>query len=192
MRKKRKNLFSKVVMILFMVMIVLGFTIPGFLQGNEGSQDSYATEEPRVCQTDAECYLDCGAEPVAVLCYQNLCQRNSCEGADYYPFTAAPTTFTLSIMLHDEEVVLENYANTQDMFVKFSGNAVESRTSGIALRHVLDKLNMAINAHCIQATGQHLCTGETGELKLLLNGEISYAAENLIPHEGDVIEIVFG
>jgi hypothetical protein len=189
MGKKPQKLFGKIVMVLFMAMIVVGFTIPGFLQNSDNS-DTYADEEQRICQTDPECYLDCGTEPVAVMCFQNLCQRNSCDGADYYPLTDA-TTFTLHVILNGEAVRLENYANTQNLFFAFEENTVRSFTDGAAIRHVLDTLGMAMDTQCIQALGQNFCTGDGGELMVTVNGEQNFAGEYLIPAEGDVIEILF-
>ena len=75
MGKKDKKLFSKILLILFLLMIVLGFTLPGFLEFDEETQ--YI--EPRICQNDADCYLMCEDIPVEVLCSQNLCQKNYFE-----------------------------------------------------------------------------------------------------------------
>ena len=88
MKQKSKSLIRKTIVIVFMALIVLGFTVPGFLHSND-ENNNYAVE-PRLCKTDAECYLTCDDLPVKVLCAENICQQNSCEEYAIFEFTEPP------------------------------------------------------------------------------------------------------
>jgi len=99
--------FSKVVMIIFLGLIVIGFTVPGILYLNP-TQASPGSAEPRICQTDSDCYLMCNEQPVNVLCTQNLCQQNSCTETSPYPYSTQPVRFQLAIVLNDTPISLVN------------------------------------------------------------------------------------
>lgn len=171
----------------FLIMIVLGFTIPGFI-GNE--DDPLATYvEARVCQTDTDCYLTCDGTPQPILCSQNLCIQNSCEEANYYPLNPDPLSFSLTLSIENETIALQS--NPQNLFVTFDDNEVNLFSNGLNLNQVLDKAGMAMNTQCIQ-TNQLYCTNLEQTLDLSINGEKSYDFIGYVPKEGDEIEITYG
>ena len=171
MVKKREKLFSKIVVITILALVAIGFTIPGFVEfdGEDGK-----IVEPRICQNDADCYLMCDEVPLAVLCYQNLCQQNSCEEDSYYPFVEEPISFKLEIIKNGEIMDLEKNASQKNIFVKFEGNNVNIFSSGLALKHILEKVNLGIGSYTSNLT---------------VNGESSYAYGDYIPQEKDKIKI---
>ena len=162
MRKKREKLFSKILLLFLTVMIVLGFTIPGFI--DDGPQQFV---EPRVCQVDEV--------PVAVLCSQNLCLQNSCGEGNYYPYSNEGITFELIVEEDGEE--LELISNEKDIFVKFNGDQVNLFSPGLSLGHVLEKLGMKIDS-------------SLGDV--FVNDEQNYGYSQYVPEEGDRVRIVYG
>src|SRR3989344_2485353 len=134
---KTEKLFSKVVIVIFLILLVLGFVVPGILNSSSDS----ASVEARICNTDADCYLLCGEEALNVLCLQNLCQVNSCEERPYYEYTQTPVSFILQI----QNVTLEERSDEKDIFVKFKGNQVQSFTSKLPLYFILEKANIILD-----------------------------------------------
>jgi hypothetical protein len=164
---KDKKLFSKILLILFLIMIVLGFTLPGFLEFDDENQ--YV--EPKICQTDADCYLMCDDNPIEVLCSQNLCQQNSCTEGSYYTYTEEAVTFSLEVEIDDELIDLDNQSNDKDIFVKFDNDV--KLYSSLNINHVLEKL------------------GLNSKFNLFVNDEESYDYTYL-PQEGDKVMVVYG
>ena len=170
MRKKKDKLFSKILLLFLTVMIVLGFTIPAFM---DQGQDTFV--EPKICLTDTDCYLMCGEdgyEPVTVLCSQNLCQQNSCEENNYYPFKSEAISF--SLVVEKDGVSVDLVGSDKDIFVKFNGNIVSFYSSGLSLGHALEKANL-----------------ETDFSEIYVNGEENYAFSEFVPEEGDKVKIVY-
>ena len=137
---EKGKLGYQIFMIAFLLMIVIGFTLPGILDGNTNTPISL---EPRVCQHDADCYLTCDDTPLAVLCAQNLCQQNSCEELSLYPFQQQPIHFTLDITLLGEKLSLANRTNSNNFFATFSGSTVQSFSS-LPLGAIVEKANLAL------------------------------------------------
>jgi len=177
---KTGKLLSKVVMIVFLVLLVLGFTIPGVINFSTGDGNSAA--EPRLCSRDADCYLICDNEPVAVLCSQNLCLQNSCEEDSYYQYNPDPLTFTLSV----QNVSLEERGNSQNFFVKFNVNIVQLFTARLVLYQVLEKAGITLDTQCLTFDGEKYCGDK---VEMMVNGENSTLYGNYVPEEGDVVEI---
>ena len=165
MAKKKfitKKLLSQAMMFLFLLMIVLGFTIH---LDNSSSNGAYV--EPRVCRHDTDCYLVCNGEVIKVLCYNNLCQMNSCEQTNFYPYNEEAMTITL------EGINLTNYQSDHNIFVKFKeNNQVKLHTSGLYLDMILEK------------------TGSKQINEMYVNGNQSFAFTNYLPQDGDMITIV--
>ena len=146
---KTEKLFSKVVIIIFLVMLVLGFVVPAVL--NNSSSDSGI--EPIICTTDANCYLFCEDKPVNVLCLQNVCLINSCEEKSYYEYNQNPVSFTVNI----ENVTLEERSNEKNIFVTFKGNQVKSFNSKLPLYYILEKANIILDTQCLTFDKKQYC-----------------------------------
>src|SRR3989344_5255924 len=116
---KTDKLFSKIVIIVFLVMLVLGFVVPSILNN---SSSGPVGVEPRICNTDADCYLFCDDQPADILCLQNLCVVNSCEEKNYYEYSQNPVSFTVNI----KNVTLAERSSERDIFVKFTENKIQS------------------------------------------------------------------
>src|SRR3989338_6238870 len=126
MKQKKQQRFRQIAMIIFLVLIVLGFTITGFLN----PPDSVVQiAEPRLCHTDVDCYLFCDETPKEVLCSQNLCQQNSCEEASYYAFKETPLQFSLMVELENETLSLQNRSSSQNLFVTFNDPTVSLKVT---------------------------------------------------------------
>ncbi len=192
MRKKDNKLFSKIVMIFFLVMIILGFTIPGFLhsplQGESTHNQNQA--EPKLCQTDADCTLSCGDSNVPVLCTQNLCMQNSCEEGSYFTYREEPASFTLNIIVNQEPLNYELYGNTQNSFITAQQNQINLHTRGLYLQQILEKFQMGFTEQCFVTPLQNYCGQQGEELTFTVNGEESTEFANYVPQENDVIEII--
>ncbi len=183
--EEHKMLVKKIVIIAFLVMLVIGFTVPAFLDwGNNGQ---VPTTIQKNCQSDSECYLMCDDVPVSVLCYQNLCWQNSCEEFALYPFNQTPVSFLLDVRVNGKSVELTNSSSPQDFFVKLDGNKV-SMYSQLALRQILEKFKIKLEGGCL-ITNQSYCNGKGGNLSMTVNNEASYSYGDYVPQENDVIKI---
>lgn len=178
---KIKKLFSKVVLVIFLVMVVLGFVIPSVL--NNSSSDSTAAE-PRICNTDSDCYLFCEDLPVNVLCMQNLCAVNSCDEKVYFDYNQNPLSFTLNI----QNVTLEERDSDSNIFVKFNGNQVQSHNPKLPLYYILEKARIILDTQCLTFDQKQYCSSD---LQMSVNNTNSTAFGNYVPQEGDVIEITY-
>lgn len=174
-------MFGKAVMIVFLVLLVLGFVIPGVI--NYGPADAAAVE-PRLCSSDADCYLFCDDVPEPVLCSENLCARNSCDEAVYYGYNPVPATFILQL----ENITLKDRSNPRDLFVKFENENVQLFSSRLLLYQILEKAGIIYDAECLAVDGKKFC-GE--KLNIELNGNNSTLYRNYAPKEGDLIKIIY-
>ena len=182
--------WKKIAMIIFLVLIVVGFTIPGFLNNNP---DDQAAAEPRLCQSDADCYLLCADAPVTVLCSQNLCQQNSCTETSLYRFEGTPITFTLWVEVEGREVNLSERLDIQNLFVALSTDtALKIYSSRLDLGTIMEKFNLVLNERCITVGTTAYCETPEKNLTFWINGERSYQFERYYPQEGDVVEIKYG
>jgi hypothetical protein len=192
LRKKKNQRAKQIGMIVFLVLIALGFMVPGFIDPT----DEESISEPRLCQNDAECYLLCDEVPIASLCSQNMCMQNSCEEKALYEYDLEnPLDFFLSIEVNNKAISFLNRTNNNDIFVTFNnnkdGSEVKLFSSGLALRHILDKAGFYINEQCLQVDSINYCNDEDNELKIIVNGETSGAFENFIPKAGDKVKIEY-
>ncbi len=186
---KQEKLLSKIIIVLFTLMIVAGFSIPLFNLGEDA--DTAPRTEQRLCQTDADCYLNCGTDVVPAVCFQNLCQQNSCEEYSYFQYSSEPLVFELRVNLLGETLNLSNHANTLDVFVTFSGTEVQSFSPGLPLGYILDKAGMALDDQCIKVSTTRYCNDGSHELQLIINGNRSYSYSQYVPAGGDMVEIVY-
>lgn len=166
-----KKRVTQVLTIIFLVLVVVGFTIPGFL--NLGEDQEYI--EPRICQNDAQCYLMCGEnqnEPVAVPCSQNLCLQNDCNEQSIYPYQLNPITFQLTV----SNLSLEKLSNPSNIYVVFKGQEVKVFTAGFSLAQILEKINFDFSTKVINVS---------------INGEESSYYPGYIPKEEDKIILTY-
>lgn len=182
----QRETWSKIGITLFLFFIIVGFTVPAFLNTNS---TPVAAVEPKLCQTDADCYLTCD-KPVAVLCTQNLCQQNSCEEYSYYPLAQQPTTFQLEMIMNGKEVNLAARSEPQNFFVTFTENEVKLFAPGLTLVQVLDKVNIHVNEQCLYLDSVSYCNNAKAELKSVVNGEQIYDY-SYVPKERDNIKILY-
>jgi len=185
--EERKILLRKIGMIVFLIMVVIGFTIPSVLD-NDSSPPLGV--EPRVCKSDSDCYLMCEDIPLTILCSQNLCQQNSCEEMSGYPYNSTPLTFGLSVSVNGEVIDLANRSSSLDSFVKFSGNQVQVYSTGVPLRIVLEKVGIQLNSLCLTVNQQY-CSNSEKELKMLIDQKQAYSYENYVPQQGEQIELSY-
>ncbi len=187
MKAQRKQFIIKVLMIIFLVLVVIGFTVPIFLNNIGPAQNTPV--EPRVCQTDTDCALTCDSQPVAILCSQNLCQQNVCNQNSYYSFTQTPITFTLRATIETKPIDFAARANTKNFFVTFDKETVKVYAQGLTLTQIFEKINLKINSQCL-TIDQAYCTKEGHKASLIINNKESYAFD-YSPQAGDVIELVY-
>ncbi len=162
-------------------LMVVGFSVPGFLDFEE----KQVVVEPKLCHSDAECYLLCDDLPVEVFCSQNLCLKNSCTESSYYEYNSEPLVFNLAIKIEGNETILEE--DSGDFFVKFKGETVELYSSGLSLGHVLEKAGgYYFESGCLLINGKKHCDGN-----LTINGNESYQGNSFVPQEGDLIKIIY-
>lgn len=181
--------WKKVGMTIFLLLIIVGFTIPAFLNNN--SSNTVKTAEPRLCQTDADCYLTCDDTPVAVLCTQNLCLQNACEEYSVYPLEQQGTSFHLEVKINTTTVDLSARSKPQNFFVTFTGNQVQMFSSGLTLNHVLDKVNLQLNEQCLYLDAVSYCSDAKQEVHVLVNGNQTFDYGAYVPKEGDNIQILY-
>ena len=162
--------WKQIGMIIFLVLLVIGFAVPGFLNSDETNLPS----EIRYCQADADCYLMCDDLPLAVLCSQNLCQKNSCPEQAYYTLNQTSINFKLEVSLNNQTLDLSQRSNPNNFFVKAQKQNLQVFSSGLSLKYILEKFNLSQNNFILYA-----------------NGNQSYAYENYVPEEGDNLKIVY-
>lgn len=180
---------GKWVVIIFLVMLVIGFTVPGFLNfGDEGQQ--YL--EPRICKTDADCYLMCKDKPLAILCSQNLCQQNGCSEKTYLSFNETPNNIQLVVEINGQKLDLKNRSNSADMFVKLDGQEVlQVFSQNLPLSTILEKFKLKIDAQCLNTGDNQYCQKTDQKLEVFVNDKPSFAFGNYLPEEGDKIKIIY-
>ena len=186
---KKQQLWAKIGLLLFLAMIIIGFTVPGFIN-NIDAQDLKPVE-PRLCQTDAQCYLTCNDQPLAVLCTKNICSQNGCHEPTYYPLKDVPLTFSLIIETNGQKISFINRSKSEDFFVKYDHHQVKLFAVGLNLNQVMEKVNMRLSATCLHIATESYCSTGQHTLKILANGNETYAGGDFIPLEGDQINIVY-
>lgn len=185
MKEKDKALWRKVSLIAFLFFIVIGFSVPTFFVGNNQPPEQ---AEPRICQSDADCYLICDSGAVSVLCSQNLCQQNACEEASVYPYMQEAKQASLEVTLDGKALPLQN-SNPNDFFVRFADGGVQVFSPRLSLQQVLEKAGMGLTENCLTFNRTAYCNSAEKKLRILVNdAEVSplYAVKG-----GDGVEIVY-
>ena len=186
MGEANKKLFSKIVLIFFLLMIVVGFSVPTFLFGNNGNTPPPGTE-PRLCQSDADCYLLCDVKPVSILCTQNLCHQNTCDQFSYYEFKEQPTTFSLEVLVNTEKINLGRREPPRTLFIKVNNDTIQMFSSQMTLNQVLEKLVLSLDNQCLSVGSLSYCTTADHFLSLSINSNESFAFDRYVPQENDRI-----
>lgn len=176
-------------MIAFLVMIVLGFSVPLFNLGGNTDQSTQQIQ-PRLCQHDAECYLTCGDAPVEVLCQQNLCVQNSCTEFNPFPYRQQAEEIALSVIINGAPLSLQN-RHAQDLFVRFEGGMAKLYAQGLSLADLVEKAGIIFAEQCLTIEGTKYCTDADSTLEVLVNGEKTYLFGRYVPKEGNEIKIVY-
>jgi len=173
MTKSNPKLFSQIMILVLLVLVIIGFTLPAALDYNSNGQ---IVVEPRYCKTDSECYLICEDKPVEIFCTQNMCVQNACNEANYYAFNSSALNFELMVMNKTGSLDLGQKSDSKDIFVKFSGKTVSIYSSGITLGQVLEKVGLKIDP-------------TLGNVSV--NNQQNYAYSDYVPVEGDKMEVVY-
>ncbi len=181
----KKKRWYRIGILIFLAMVVIGFVVPGVLYSGE---DPASRIEPRLCQTDADCYLMCDELPQKVLCSQNLCVRNSCTEQDFYNYTS-PQNFQLKIIINGTNVDLPARSNSGNMYITF-GEPTAVYAEGLSLAQVLEKVNIALTAECITLDTTY-CQNDKNTLVINVNGNQSFSYQSYVPQAGDRIEIIY-
>ena len=188
-----KDLIRKVGVITFLVLLVLGFTVPGIVSIFQEDQSVTPPKtEPRLCHTDSDCYLTCNGTPVSVLCLNNICQQNSCDEYSLFSLREEPLNFFLTVMLENKPLSLENRTQSGNFFVQFAGNEVQAFTRGLYLTHILEKVNIVLDETCLHLDDSSYCSSASKKVKVNINGNVTNSYMAYAPKEADRIEIVYG
>ena len=186
--------FKRGLTIAFLVLLVIGFVVPGFLNFDRTKPQTIA--EPRLCQTDTDCYLICDEKPMMVLCSQNLCQQNACDELKYFSYQEPPLAFSFSIEIAGEKVLLEKRNNEKNLFVKFKNDKTVVFSKTLSLQQILEKAAMVYQSqsreNCLEFDGKKYCTDAAHQLKQMVNDkEIFSFPESYVPKEGDVVKLTY-
>ena len=110
MTKSNPKLFSQIMILVLLVLVIIGFTLPAALDYNSNGQ---IVVEPRYCKTDSECYLICEDKPVEIFCTQNMCVQNACNEANYYAFNSAVEPITYGNAMRTLKTIIHSNATNQ-------------------------------------------------------------------------------
>jgi len=186
--------FKKLSVIFLLVLLVLGFTLPGifFFVGDDSSDYPGADDNLRVCSGDSDCTLVCDNSEQVVLCYRNTCQQNTCDGVSYIEYGSAETKVSLDITAGNETLDLSKHTSlfSDDLYVTFEDNQVVTHAEGLTLNHILDKLSMGLTTSCLIVGQNGLCE-PNGELNLIINGQTNDPYGEYVVQDGDELEIIF-
>jgi len=188
MSKSKKMDGKQIGMLIFLILVVVGFTAPIFINNLEPTTTISA--EPRPCITDTDCSLICTDEPVAILCSNNLCAQNTCNERNYYPYNQTFTSFTLNIKLNNTLINPILLANKQDFFIIFEKNQVKTFSPLINLAQILEKINTKLDSQCLTINNTAHCIINNHKLQLNINNKQSYQFD-YIPQNNDQIEIIY-
>lgn len=175
-------------MAIFVVLLVLGFTLPGFVN-QQGESDVVVPVEPRLCQADVDCYLTCDGQPQPALCAQNLCQQNACEEFAVYDYQKVPKTFSLRVNVDGVDKGFQSQEG--DFFITAENSLVSLHTQRLPLGFIMEKLQVPVNPPCIWIENTPFCVDEISKIQFIVNGQEQPLNFNYIPQENDVVEIVF-
>ena len=186
---QKESRWKKPLMIAFLIMVVLGFSVPLFQLGGNVDQSAQQVQ-PRLCQSDADCYLTCENTPVTVLCLQNLCIQNACTEFNLFSYVQQQQEIALNVIINDAPLVLQN-RNDQDQFVRFNDGLVKLYAQGLPLFAIMEKAGITLTQQCLTVQGTQYCTGVDSKLEIMVNGQNTYLFGQYVPKNGDEIRIVY-
>ncbi len=193
---RKKNRFEKVKkygVLTLLILITLGFLIPGFIQPQE---EPVNPSDVKVCSSDNDCYLTCDNKLTSVLCFRNICEIDSCESAPQYEFSEVPEDISIAITLEGEELNL-NDRFTQfgvgTFFVNFRQDGAELYTTRVPLGYILENVGIRIQNSCLIIDAQSYCEDELTQntLRTKVNGQERFLSEDLLISRGDALTIDF-
>lgn len=188
--------FQKVAVIVFLVFLVLGFTVPGifFVVQDEEPLPSPSQPQLVLCRSDADCTLTCAEQAVPVLCYRNTCQQARCD--DVSPvgsYGSAEHTVTLRLEVGNQTIAVgDRFRETSNQSYVTLGDdgGFITHASALTLAHLLDKLQMGLNTDCLFLDGKAYCR-DKGELTLLINGQANAPYADYVVQDGDDLLIKY-
>ncbi len=189
--EKRKKLY----IIIFLVLLVIGFVFPGVFFFAGSDQNQVQIIEPRLCTADADCWLTCDGKPEAAFCFQNLCIKNACEElSSIGELSSAGGSMELDIILNDKPLDLsqQKYLRKSDFVRLEEDGKVHFYATGIALAHLLDTLGMAFTDQCLVLdTKESFCIDNIRTFNMTVNGEPNYYFGSYVLNEGDEIVLIY-
>ncbi len=189
---KKDDFLRKMGVITFLILLVLGFTVPGIVSiFQEDTTKTTPLAEPRLCQTDAECFLTCDGKPINVLCLNNICQQNECNTFSLFSFKEEPLHFSLKVSVDATPIILENRTQSSNFFVQFAKDEVNVFTRGLYLLNILEKVRIGLDGNCLYMDDFSYCSSTVKKVKVNINGNVTSSYLDYIPKEGDMIEIVY-
>ena len=182
MAKSQK--LKQAVVLTLMFLIALGFMVPGFLNAPLG-EENLDYVEPRLCQTDNDCYLTCNNAPVKVLCSQNLCSQNSCKEYSPYSFIENAVSFSLDVQVDNSNINV--ISQPDNIFVTADKRKVNVHTYSFPLGAVLDRLGVTFINNCVQVSTESYCVPEWN-VTILKNG--NHSTIQSVAQEGDEVKVL--
>ena len=129
-----------------MLIVSLGFLIPFNIQLEP-------TTAPIICQSDAQCILDCGGTQNTGYCTNNMCSISSCK--DEGTLLRPPKKVSVTLIQGNSTYNLADYipndifVGTDQQFVTLSGN--------VPLTHVLQRAGISYYNGCINSVYVNGC-----------------------------------
>jgi hypothetical protein len=198
MVNKKKELREKIwknAVLVILVLTTIGFLIPGFLQGQDQA-NGQNNQEIRFCSSDSECYIECDNELKSSLCYQNICELNSCEIESQFKFNPLRSPLNFEIIIDENKIdLLErfNQGVPGTFFFKVDEMGEWISAEKLPLNYILEKLDMIIDqTSCLSIRNgeeiEQICNFGEKRLSLTINGEeTSLFGDILIKPEDDVL-----
>lgn len=172
-----KESVKHLLIIVILVFIIIGFTLPGILYNSEEK-----AIEKRFCSNDIDCGLLC-EKPRAVPCLNNFCLINSCsEQNPFGEIYSQNKTFVFKITLKGETINLSSPPNK--IFVKTNGQKI-TLYSDLPLSYLFQAFGLNYYQECLSLGNQTFC-----DLVSSVNNQTQPLDLNYVPLENDLIEII--
>lgn len=130
----------------FMLIVSLGFLIPFNIQVEP-------TAQPIICQSDAQCILNCGNTQHTGFCSNNMCSIASCK--DDYTALLPPKKVSMLLVQGNSTYNLASYI-PNDIFVSTDNDDVLI-SGDVPLTHVLQRAGINYYNGCINSVYVNGC-----------------------------------